>query len=116
MGTHIISAHRQENQAVRSALDSIRRIVRWLRVASRAAERDVGLTAALLFVLSRLASGPAPSLNELAERTLTHQSSASVVVSRLVAAGYVRRTRSELDGRRQELHLTARGRKLIRRA
>ena len=63
-----------------------------------------------LFVLHKLADGPAPSLNELAERTLTHQSSVSVVVRRLVARKLVTRTRSTQDARRIELSLTAAGR------
>jgi len=55
--------------------------VQALRVSSRAAERDVGLSAAQLFVLDRLAGADqALCVNELAQRTLTHQSSVSVVV------------------------------------
>jgi DNA-binding MarR family transcriptional regulator len=97
-------------------LDSIRRIVRCLRISSRSAEKEAGLTTAQLFVLSRLASQSAVSLNELAERTLTHQSSASVVVSRLVSRGLVRRSQSPRDARRLELRLTARGQRVLKTA
>ncbi len=38
-------------------LDSIRRVVRELRVTARAAEADAGLSGAQLFVLSRIAEG-----------------------------------------------------------
>src|SRR4051794_8130303 len=69
---------------VRAIMDAIRRIVRVLRVSSRAAEKQVGLSGAQLFVLHKLADTPALSLNELADRTRTHQSSVSVVVQRLV--------------------------------
>jgi DNA-binding MarR family transcriptional regulator len=100
----------------RDVMDSFRRIVRWLRVSSRAAERDVGLSAAQLFVLTRLHDESALSLNELAERTLTHQSSASVVVSRLVERGLVQRVRSQEDARRIELTLTPAGRRLLGKA
>src|ERR671938_1731164 len=72
--------------AVRS-LDAIRRLVRGLRLAARASEREAGLSAAQLFVLQQLAESPAESINELAARTLTHQSSVSVVVRRLVERG-----------------------------
>jgi len=117
MGAHIIGQPNTDAD-IRAALDAIRRIVRWLRVASRATERAVGVSAAQMFVLSRLASAErAPlSLNELAERTLTHQSSVSVVVTRLVQAGFVRRSQSARDGRRQELRLTSRGIALLHRA
>src|SRR5213595_876038 len=84
MGTHQSTVAPVDDLAAqehREVLDAVRRIVRWLRVSSRAAERDVGLSAAQLFVLSRLNDEAAMSLNDLAQRTLTHQSSASVVVS-----------------------------------
>jgi MarR family transcriptional regulator, lower aerobic nicotinate degradation pathway regulator len=102
--------------ATRAVLDSIRRIVRALRESSRAAERSVGLGGAQLFVLQRLAGAPPLSINELAERTLTHQSSVSVVVSRLVEAGLVTRARATTDGRRVEITLTAAGRAVLARA
>ena len=96
--------------ATRTVLDSIRRIVRALRESSRETERSIGLGAAQLFVLQRLAGAPPLSINELADRTLTHQSSVSVVVSRLVEGGLVARTRAATDGRRVEITLTAAGR------
>jgi DNA-binding MarR family transcriptional regulator len=97
----------------RAILDSIRKIVQVLRVASRAAEKGVGLSGAQLFVLHHLSGHDALSLNELAERTLTHQSSVSVVVQRLVERGLVSRVRSDQDARRIELSLTRPGRALI---
>jgi len=56
------------------------------------------------------------SLNELAARTLTDQSSVSVVVTRLVEAGLVTRDRDERDARRLVLHLTRSGRALLQKA
>jgi DNA-binding MarR family transcriptional regulator len=102
--------------ATRAVLDSIRRIVRALRESSRKTERSIGLGAAQLFVLQRLAGAPPLSINELADRTLTHQSSVSVVVSRLVRAGLVARTRAAADGRRVEITLTPAGRARLERA
>jgi DNA-binding MarR family transcriptional regulator len=97
-------------------MDGIRRVVQALRVSSRGAEQHVGLSGAQLFVLQRLVASPAVSINELAEATLTHQSSVSVVVRRLVERGLVRRGTSGEDGRRVEVSLTARGRRLLQRA
>jgi DNA-binding MarR family transcriptional regulator len=102
--------------ATRAVLDSIRRIVRALRESSRKTERSVGLGAAQLFVLQRLAGAAPLSLNELAERTLTHQSSVSVVVSRLVRSGLVARRRAAADGRRVAITLTPTGREVLSRA
>lgn len=109
MGSNTIN----ESADIRRVLDAIRQIVRSLRVASSSAQKRVGLSAAQLFVLQRLGAGPAMSLNELAERTFTHQSSASVVVSRLVERGLVQRDRSPEDGRRQVLSLTPAARTLL---
>jgi DNA-binding MarR family transcriptional regulator len=107
---------RPRQSDTRRVLDSIRRIVQTLRVAARQAEVRFGLSAAQLFVLQRLAERETASVNELAARTLTHQSSVSVVVSRLVARGLVARSASRADGRRLELSVTAKGRSLVRRA
>jgi DNA-binding MarR family transcriptional regulator len=97
-------------------LDHLRRIVRVLRESSRAAEGLLGVSGAQLFVLRTLASAPAISLNDLAARTRTHQSTVSVVVSRLVARRLVRRHQSQTDGRRVELSLSPKGRSLLERA
>src|SRR4051812_23486926 len=94
-------------------LDSIRRLVRMLRVSDRQAQAELGVSGAQLFVLTELGKTPALSLNELASRTRTDQSSVSVVVTRLVEAGLVTRDRDERDARRLVLHLTRAGRALL---
>ena len=90
-------------------LDSIRRLVRLLRLTDRAAQSELGLSGAQLFVLHELAKSPSLSLSELADRTATDQSSVSVVVTRLVDSGYVTRDRDKRDGRRLVLNLTKSG-------
>ena len=95
-------------------MDAIRKIVRALRIASRATEQLAGLSSAQLFVLSKLADGKPISINEVAARTLTHQSSVSVVVQRLAERGFVERTRSAIDSRKLEVVLTESGRKALK--
>jgi len=107
MGSHASA------EPVRAVLDCVRRLVRALRESSREAERKVGISGAQLFVLQQLAVGPARSVSELSEQTLTHQSSVSAVVQRLAAAGLIARSRSPQDRRRTDLRLTARGRALV---
>ena len=97
-------------------LDSIRRLVRLLRLADRAAQNELGLSGAQLFVLQELGKTPSLSLNELAERTRTDQSSVSVVVTRLVDAGLVARDRDSRDARRLVLTLTKAGQAAVRRS
>lgn len=97
-------------------LDSVRRLVQLLRLSDRAAQAKVGLSGAQLFVLSELGKEDALSLKELAERTRTDQSSVSVVVGRLVDAGFVTRDRADEDARRLVLTLTRSGRAILQRA
>lgn len=98
------------------AMDSLRRIVHALRVATGASERALGLTAAQLFVLRQLAVRSDQSLNDLAMRTHTAPSSVSEVVSRLVRRGLVARRAASTDRRRAELTLTSAGRAMLQHA
>src|SRR5262245_58016101 len=100
MGAHTYPTSANGSDDIRRVLDAIRRVVRVLRVSAVEAERTLGLSAAQLFVLHKLGDGQSVSVNELAERTHTHQSSVSVVAQRLVDGGLVRRQESAADGRR----------------
>jgi len=95
-------------------MNALRRIVRDLRLGTREAERTAGVSGAQLFVLQALNERPAASLSDLTERTLTDQSSVSVVVRRLTDRKLVACRVSKVDARRVELSLTARGRRLLR--
>jgi DNA-binding MarR family transcriptional regulator len=97
-------------------LDDLRRIVRVLRKSSRAAQQRFGVSGAQLFVLKALSDVPALSVNALAARVRTDQSTVSVVVTRLVERGLVNRTTSAVDRRRAEVALTKRGLALLLRA
>ena len=97
-------------------LDQFRRIVQTLHLASRKAETRIGTSGAQLFVLTILSREPGLSVNELAERTFTHQSSVSVVVSRLVEQGLARRQVAAEDARRLKIQITEKGRKLLKGA
>jgi DNA-binding MarR family transcriptional regulator len=94
-------------------MNALRRIVRDLRLGTRDAERTAGVSGAQLFVLQALNERPAASLDDLAERTLTDQSSVSVVVHRLIDRKLVASRVSSVDARRVELSLTASGRRLL---
>jgi MarR family transcriptional regulator, lower aerobic nicotinate degradation pathway regulator len=102
-----------ERQTVERAMNAVRSIVRAQRINTRAIELKMGISLAQLFVLQQLAERPSDSLNDLAERTATHQSSVSVVVRRLVERGLVSRTSSSADKRRIEIDLTPAGRALL---
>ena len=118
MKTTLAKSWTPPNAATRTVLDGLRRLVQILRISGREAERIVGVSGAQLFVLSKLAAarGCALSINQLAARTHTHQSSVSVVVSRLVERGLVNRERSESDGRLRALSLTPAAQMLLNKA
>jgi len=105
----------QETASIRNVVDALRRVVRDLRLSAREAERSSGVSGAQLVVLQTLADERASSLNDLADRTVTDQSSVSVVVRRLVGRKLIARKPSSEDARRVELSLTPAGRRLLAR-
>lgn len=111
----IASAERDHDE-VEMVFNSLRRLVHFMHNASRDAERRLGVTGAQLFVLTQLRATPSISINALAERTMTHQSTVSVVVRRLVRRKLVKKVRAADDARRVELTLTPAGVALLRRA
>lgn len=127
MGSHIIGKvaplspslkkfHAMEGEPIsdsQAVMNSLRQIVHALEIGSRAAQKSVGLSGAQLSVLQILEAGEVMSINELAQKSHTHQSSVSAVVSRLVEAGLVNRSAAKDDARRLELSVTAAGRRAL---
>jgi DNA-binding MarR family transcriptional regulator len=109
------SSPRQE-AALNDVVTALRQITQAIRLSSSAVQEALGISGAQLFVLQQLAAQPGASMGELAERTLTDQSSVSTVVSRLVERGRVARRTAAGDARRVELTLTPAGRALLKHA
>jgi DNA-binding MarR family transcriptional regulator len=95
-------------------LDGFRVLVHGLQMGSRNSEEQVGLTGAQLFVMEKLRGATAMTVNELAAATHTHQSTISVVVSKLVKKKLVSRVRSAEDARVQMLSITKEGEAKLR--
>jgi DNA-binding MarR family transcriptional regulator len=98
---------------VRQTLDAFRHIVQALRSGSTG--RRSSISGARLFALQQIAAHPDASINEIAARTFTHQSSVSVVIQRLVEAGLVVKVPAQDDRRRTRLAVTARGKRALAR-
>src|SRR5579864_7719256 len=81
------------------ALEHVRTLVGALSHSARAVERRTGVTNAQLFILQQLAEAESLSVNDLAARARTQQSTVSIVVARLVGAGFAAKRRSAADGR-----------------
>lgn len=97
-------------------VDAIRALIQSLRISGRAVEQQLGISSAQLYILQELSERPAQSINDLAYNTFTHQSSVSMVVSRLVDSDLVRRSHSRGDARRVSISLTPAGRAIVRKA
>ena len=91
-------------------------MVRGLRSAAEAVERDLRISAAQLFVLSELAQVPDQSVKDLAAVTMTTHSTVSQVVGQLISKGLVARTADALDGRRSVLRVTRQGSMLLKKS
>jgi DNA-binding MarR family transcriptional regulator len=98
-----------------SVLNSFRSLVKELRLADRAGLKEYGLGASQIYVLHELKRDSPLSINDLAARMATDQSTVSVVVSRLIEKGFVARERAEADARRLDLTLTAKGLLTVRK-
>jgi DNA-binding MarR family transcriptional regulator len=95
------------------SMDALRRIVRALSTSARQRAGNGALSGTQLFVLRQIATAPAVSINELANRTLARQAAVSEVVARLIEAKLVARTADTSDARQAVLSLTAKGRRAI---
>jgi DNA-binding MarR family transcriptional regulator len=107
---------RNSQSDVSRALNALRRMVRGLRSAAEAIERELRISAAQLFVLSELAQVPDQSVKDLAAVTMTTHSTVSQVVSQLLAKGLITRTADASDGRRAVLRVTRQGATLLRKS
>jgi len=106
----------KREEDVSRALNALRRMVRGLRSAAEAVERNLRVSAAQLFVLSELSRVPDQSVKDLAALTMTTHSTVSQVVGQLISKGLVTRTVDASDGRRGVLRLTRQGTGLLRKA
>jgi len=105
-----------DRKSIADSVDSIRRVLRALRIAARDTLATAGVSAAQLFVLRSLVDGEPASLSDLAERTMTDRTSVTAVVDRLVQGGLVTKGTSDEDRRRASIRITPKGRTLLRGA
>ena len=114
MGTNINEVTSADSECHSEVImNALRKIVQVLRHSSTQCEMMSGLTGAQFFVLKLIGSNDGLSVNELAMRTCTHQSTVSEVVSRLEAKQLVQRHKSTSDGRRTEIYITSAGKEKL---
>ena len=98
------------------ALLALREVIRAFNIVTKKLERQFGLSGAQLDVLECLRDNPGLSPSDLAHRSATDQSTASVVVKRLSEAGLVERRNHDNDRRRTVLTVTPKGESLLAEA
>jgi DNA-binding MarR family transcriptional regulator len=98
------------------AMGALREIIRAFNIHTKKLERRHGVSGAQLETLEILRDNPGLSPTDLAHRSATDQSTASVVVKRLADAGLVDRRTREGDRRRTHLTLTAEGEAMLGQA
>ena len=111
-----LEGSRQSSARIADALQAVRGLVQALTRSARAVESKTGVSNAQLFLLRQIRDQPNITVNELAARAMTHQSTVSIVLSRLERRALITRGMSKLDRRSVVLRLTAAGRRLLRRA
>jgi DNA-binding MarR family transcriptional regulator len=97
-------------------LQQLRIVVRLAGNHSARLERSTGIPGAQLWALHEIEQVDGLSVGELAQRLRMHQTTVSNLLKRLGAAGLVRKGRSPQDRRIVQIHLTAAGRRGLRRA
>jgi len=98
------------------AVSALRSVIRAFNVITKKLERRFGMSGSQLEVLECLHQNPGLSLSDLATRSLTDQSTMSIVVGRLVDRGLVAREQVEDDRRRARLSLTPKGEAVLAEA
>ena len=98
------------------AMFALREVIRAFNVATKKLERRFGLSGAQLETLEILRDNPGLSATDVAHRTATDQSTASVVVKRLADSGLVERRQHDNDRRRSHLEITPKGEAVLAEA
>ena len=110
------SARRARIELDTAVLRSFRVIYGSVRQHFRKVQDSCGISGSQLWMLHEVRQAPGIGVSELAARLSIHQSTASLLVEKLVRAGLVTRSRSKADQRRVGLQLSTRGQRCVKRA
>lgn len=94
-------------------LVSLRRIIRATDIHSRRLGKETGLTTPQLVVMRAIAENAGQSVSEIGRRVSLSQATVTSILNRLDTNGLVKRARSREDKRRVNVHLTAKGKRLL---
>jgi DNA-binding MarR family transcriptional regulator len=106
----------RHQQLTLSVLKQFRLIYGSVREQFRHVEQACGISGSQLWLLHELRAAPGIGVSDLAHRLSIHQTTCSQLVEKLVARGYVLKTRSALDQRRVGLTITSSATRVLRNA
>jgi DNA-binding MarR family transcriptional regulator len=99
-----------------AVLRSFRLIYGSVRQHFRAVQKSCGISGSQLWMLHEVRKAPGIGVSDLAAQLSIHQSTGSLLVEKLVRAGLLKKSKSNVDQRRVGLQLTAKGQRCITRA
>ena len=106
----------RHKQLTLDVLKQFRLIYGSVRHHFRQVEQTCGVSGSHLWMLHELHRAPGIGVSELAHRLSIHQTTCSQLVEKLVARGFVVKTRSEHDQRRVGLRITRSAAKVLKDA
>jgi len=106
----------RHKQLTLDVLKQFRLIYGSVRQHFRQIEETCGVSGSQVWMLHELQSAPGIGVSELAHRLSIHQTTCSQLVEKLVARGYVEKTRSVEDQRRVGLTITKSAAKVLKDA
>ena len=104
------------NEPAIRVLRRFRLVFNAVKMHFREVERKAGLAGAQVWALSVIRDHPGIGVGELAKAMDIHQSTASNLLKPLLEQEMVAADRTEFDRRAVQLHVSAKGRKVLRRA
>ena len=105
-----------KNIAISEIMQSLRQIFKAIQDYSQEVSKKFGITGPQLWALKTISANESLSLGELTKKMYLHPSTVSGVVDRLEKKGYVVRDRGQEDRRVVTVHLTPKGKKLVKKA
>jgi DNA-binding MarR family transcriptional regulator len=100
-------------ETIERAMVQLRRAMSRRTLQRRSDRRASVESAALFAVLDALDDHDSMGVTQIADSIAVDQPRASKLVARAVGEGLVRRAADQADGRRQSLHLTTQGRRIV---
>lgn len=104
-----------DNDTCKGVLKAIRSMIRAVEMQSKMLDQKYGLTGPQLLILKEIEHGAILTTSEIAHNISISQSTATIIIDKLVEKKYVERTRDTFDKRKWFIALTENGRELLKK-